>query len=41
VLEIRGISNIAGIRDRRKWDIKRASENCQKVVMDIITSNCL
>lgn len=35
-LEIRGISNIAGIRDRRKWDLKLASGNCQKAVLEII-----
>lgn len=36
VFEIRGISNIAGIRDKRKWDLQLASENCQKVMLDII-----
>lgn len=35
-LEIRGISNIAGVRDKKKWDLKTASENCQDAVMDII-----
>jgi len=33
VLEIRGISNTAGERDRRKWDLKLASENCQEAVL--------
>lgn len=32
--EIRGISNIAGVRDKRKWNLKLASENCQKVVLE-------
>ena len=36
MLEIRGISNIVGIRDKRKWDIRRASGNCQKVVLESI-----
>ena len=35
-LEIRGISNIAGVRDKRTWDIKLASGNCQKAVLEII-----
>lgn len=34
--EIRGISNIAGIRDKSKWDLQLASENCQKLTLDII-----
>ncbi|MDO8746637.1 MAG: futalosine hydrolase, partial [Thermodesulfovibrionales bacterium] len=29
MLEIRGISNIVEDRDRSKWDIKTAAENCQ------------
>lgn len=36
MLEIRGISNIVGMRDKRKWNLKLASENCQKAVMEII-----
>lgn len=35
-IEIRGISNVAGIRDKRKWDLRLASENCQKLALDII-----
>jgi futalosine hydrolase len=35
-LEIRGISNVAGIRDRRRWDLKLASENCQKAALNIL-----
>ncbi|MBI4824838.1 MAG: futalosine hydrolase [Nitrospirae bacterium] len=38
MLELRGISNIAGIRDKRKWNIKLAAENCQKAVLEIIKS---
>ena len=34
--EIRGISNIVEDRDRTKWDIKLAAENCQKVVMNVL-----
>ncbi len=36
VFEIRGISNIAGIRDKRRWNLPLASENCQKAGMEII-----
>jgi futalosine hydrolase len=38
MFEIRGISNIVGIRDKRKWNLKLASENCQKVVAGIMHS---
>ncbi len=38
MLEIRGISNIAGIRDKRKWNLKVAAENCQKAVLGVISS---
>ncbi len=34
--EIRGISNIVGIRDKRKWSLKLASENSQKAFLDMI-----
>ncbi|UCH82421.1 MAG: futalosine hydrolase [Nitrospiraceae bacterium] len=34
--EIRGISNIAGIRDRRKWKLKEAAENCQQTVLRML-----
>jgi futalosine hydrolase len=37
LLEVRGISNIAGIRDKNRWDIKRASENCQRAVLRIMS----
>lgn len=36
MVEIRGISNIAGIRDKSEWNLKLASENCQKTVLKII-----
>ncbi|HCC68849.1 MAG TPA: futalosine hydrolase [Nitrospiraceae bacterium] len=34
--EIRGISNIAGDRDKKKWDLKLAAENCQSVVLEFL-----
>lgn len=34
--EVRGISNIAGVRDRRRWNIARAAHNCQKTVLGMI-----
>jgi futalosine hydrolase len=36
MLEIRGISNIAGLRNKRKWNLKLASQNCQEVVLKTI-----
>ncbi|MBI5664692.1 MAG: futalosine hydrolase [Nitrospirae bacterium] len=36
MFEIRGISNIAGSRDKTKWDLQLASGNCQKLMLDII-----
>jgi futalosine hydrolase len=38
MIEARGISNIAGIRDKRSWKIKLASDNCQKALLEIIRS---
>lgn len=38
LLELRGISNTAGVRDKRRWDFKGASENCQKAVLEVIES---
>lgn len=38
MIEIRGISNIAGIRDKRRWDLKTASENCQRFVLQVFGS---
>lgn len=35
MLEIRGISNIVEGRDKNKWDIRLAAENCQKAVMEM------
>ncbi len=35
-MELRGISNIAGIRDKRRWKIKAASENCQRSILEIL-----
>jgi len=35
-IEIRGISNFAGERDKAKWNTKLAAENCQKVLMEFI-----
>jgi len=36
LLEIRVISNIVGIRDKRRWNLSLASENCQQAVLEII-----
>ena len=36
MVEIRGISNTVGDRDMKKWDIKLAAENCQKVVKELL-----
>lgn len=36
LLEIRGISNIAGMRDKRRWNLILASDNCQQAVLEII-----
>ncbi len=35
-VEVRGISNIAEDRDTSKWDIRTASANCQKTVMEFV-----
>ena len=35
MLEIRGISNIVGERDKRKWNLGLASENCQKLLLKL------
>jgi futalosine hydrolase len=37
MLEVRGISNITGVRDKRKWNLKLSAENCQRAVLDIIS----
>lgn len=36
MVEIRGISNVVEDRDKKKWNIKLASENCQKVVIEFL-----
>ncbi len=36
LLEIRGISNIAGVRDKRSWNLRLASYNCQEAVLRAI-----
>lgn len=36
MLEIRGISNMAGERDKRKWDLGIASENCQELLLKLL-----
>jgi futalosine hydrolase len=38
MFEVRGISNIVGVRDKRKWNLHRASENCQEAVLKMIRS---
>lgn len=37
LIEIRGISNIVEDRDRSKWDIPLAAENCRKAVKELLT----
>jgi futalosine hydrolase len=34
--EIRGISNIVGVRDKRRWNLKLASRNCQQIVLETL-----
>jgi futalosine hydrolase len=36
MLEIRGISNIVKDRNKKEWDVKLASENCQKAVIEFL-----
>jgi futalosine hydrolase len=36
LVEVRGISNIVEDRDRKKWNIELAAENCQKAVMELL-----
>jgi len=38
MIEIRGISNIAGQRDKSQWNIKLAGENCREVLMELLRS---
>lgn len=35
-VEVRGISNIVETRDTSKWDIMKASENCQLTVLEFL-----
>jgi futalosine hydrolase len=37
-MEVRGISNIVGKRDLRKWNIELAAANCQKAVLQFLGS---
>jgi futalosine hydrolase len=39
-VEIRGISNIVGDRNMKKWDIELAAENCQKSVLRFLGALC-
>lgn len=36
MIEIRGISNIVEDRDRGKWNIKLAADNCQRAVTELL-----
>jgi futalosine hydrolase len=36
LVEVRGISNIVEDRDREKWNVRLAAENCQKAVMEVL-----
>jgi len=38
MFEIRGISNTAGVREKKRWDIELASLNCQKAVLEAVAS---
>jgi futalosine hydrolase len=38
LLEVRGISNIAGVRDKRRWNLELASRNCQQTVLKVLQS---
>ncbi|NOZ25856.1 MAG: futalosine hydrolase [Nitrospirae bacterium] len=35
-LEIRGMSNLAGERDKRRWRLKEAAVECQRAVMGVL-----
>ncbi len=35
-MEIRGVSNMAGDRDKSRWDLRLAAENCQRVLCRFI-----
>ncbi len=36
MVEIRGISNMVGERNKKKWDVNLAAENCQRLVMGLL-----
>ncbi len=36
MIEIRGISNVVENRDKSKWEMRLAAENCQKVVAELL-----
>ncbi|MBI5846385.1 MAG: futalosine hydrolase [Nitrospirae bacterium] len=36
MIEMRGISNMAGVRDRAAWHVPLAAENCQKAALEYI-----
>ncbi|TAL24589.1 MAG: futalosine hydrolase [Nitrospirae bacterium] len=38
MLEIRGISNIVENRDKKKWDIKTAAENCRRALVEFLSN---
>ena len=35
-LECRGISNIAGIRDKTKWRVEEAIQNCTEIILQLV-----
>ncbi len=37
-LECRGISNVAGVRDKKEWDIRKGVSNCHSVVLNLLNS---
>jgi futalosine hydrolase len=36
MIEVRGISNIVGDRDMKKWNIKKAASKCNEAVLELI-----
>ncbi len=41
MLEIRGISNIVEKRDKSKWEIKMAAENCQRALLHLLKASVI
>jgi futalosine hydrolase len=37
-LEIRGLSNWAGNRDKRRWNLAKALDNCQRAILFLLES---